>query len=148
MQLSSFILILLAMWTLQCNRHPSQTGDNTSNQPQQINQSSSKSKKECDFAAYKPLRFTSTLGSPAISMPKPDYPPEAKGQKIEGIVRVKLLINVRSGLVEQACVIEGDEILGQAAKTAALKVKVSPYNNYIKERYNYAEGVVSYNFVA
>lgn len=81
-------------------------------------------------------------------MPKPEYPREAKDRKIEGSITVKVLINVRSGLVEQACAINGDQALGRAAEGTALKVKLSPYNDYVRERYSYAEGVVTYSFVA
>lgn len=61
---------------------------------------------------------------------------------------VKVLINVRTGLVESRCALDGDVILRKAAEAAALKVRVSPYGDYIKERYRYAEGVVVYNFGA
>jgi hypothetical protein len=55
---------------------------------------------------------------------------------------------VHTGLVEKACAPDGDEDLKRPAEAAALKVKLSPYNDYIRQRYRYAEGVVIYNFVA
>lgn len=61
---------------------------------------------------------------------------------------VRVLINVRTGLVEQACAVDGDESLKRAAEVAALKVQLSPYNGYIKQKYTYATGAVIYNFVA
>jgi hypothetical protein len=89
-----------------------------------------------------------TLGSPAVSMPQPQYPPEAKERKVAGPVMVKVLINVHTGLVERACGVEGDDALRKTAEAAALKIKTSPYNEYIKNNYQYVEAVVVYNFVA
>jgi len=105
--------------------------------------------KQCDFSDYKPLRLAaSTLGSPVLSMPQPEYPVEARGRKLAGRITVKILIDVHTGLVEKACALDGDEDLKQPAEAAALKVKLSHYNDYIRQRYRYAEEVVIYNFVA
>jgi len=103
----------------------------------------------CDFSSYKPLK--AGANSPAISMPRPDYPPEAKAQKLHGQVTVKMLINFHTGIVEQACVVSGDETLGKAATEAALKSRFSPdwgHNKYLAQRYDYAETYIVYNFVA
>src|ERR1700730_6827853 len=131
-------LLLSIVFIAQCGAHRPQS---TQQAPPQAKQSNAEEAKgPCDFSEYKPLKLKGTLGSPAVSMPRPEYPPEAKDRKIEGPVTVRVLINVRSGLVERACAINGDEGLRRAAEAAALKVKLSPYNNYIKERYSYAEG--------
>lgn len=141
-----FTLVLLVIFAAQCGTHRPQL---TEQAPQDAKQSNAEAeKKQCDFSDYKPLTLRGTLGSQAISMPIPKYPPEAKDRKIEGQVTVRVLINVRSGLVERACAIKGDESLRRAAEAAALLVKLRPYNDYVKERYGYAEGVVTYNFVA
>ena len=60
---------------------------------------------------------------------------------------VLLLVNVRSGLVEQACVVEGDEAFTSSAKDAGLRVKFKPYSNYIQKNHSYAEEIVTYNFM-
>ena len=122
----------------------------TQQSPPQAKQASTDTqKKQCDFSDFKPLRLrATTLGSPVLSMPKPEYPVEAKERKLAGRIRVKILINVHTSLVEHACGLDGDEDLKRPAETAALKIKLSPYNDYIKQRYRYAEGVVIYNFVA
>jgi hypothetical protein len=144
--MKTFTLLLLVVFAAQCN--PLRTESSKQN-PQQANLPTADSEtKRCDFSIYNPLVLKGTLGSPAVSMPQPQYPPEAKDRKLAGPVTVKVLINVRTGLVERACAIDGDEPLSKAAETAALKVRLSPYNDYIKERYQYAEGVVTYNFVA
>ena len=118
--------------------------------PPQAKQSSAETqKKECDFSEYRPLQLSAaTLGSPILSIPAPEYPPEARERKVAGRVTVRTLINVSSGLVERACAIDGDESLKSAAEAAALKMKLSPYNDYIKQKYTYASGTVIYNFVA
>jgi outer membrane biosynthesis protein TonB len=103
----------------------------------------------CDFSSYKPLK--AGANAPAISMPRPDYPPEAKAQKLHGQVTVKMLINFHTGIVEHACVVSGDETLGKAATEAALKSRFSPdwgHNKYLAQRYDYAETYLVYNFVA
>lgn len=86
-------------------------------------------------------------GSPMISFPKPEYPPEARERGIHGSVAVRLLVNVRTGLVERACIIEGDKTLAPAAKDAAMRVKFSPYSQDIQARYEFAEELVTYGFV-
>src|SRR6185369_461487 len=80
----------------------------------------------CDYSSFK----TFTVGmiqAPVINLPGPVYPAEAKTKKIAGRVVVKILINAKSGEVERACVIEGNEILGTAAKSAALRATFAPY---------------------
>src|SRR5215212_7301191 len=110
MQLSFFIS--LAILTLQCSQRPRQGAANSTNHPQQINPAVAESeKKECDFSSFKPFKI-GMVQAPIISLPKPMYPPEAKEQKIEGRVVIKVLIHVPSGKVMQACVLEGNEILG------------------------------------
>ena len=83
-----------------------------------------------------------------ISFPQPEYPADAKARGIHGRVAVRLLVNVRTGLVERACVIEGDEALAQAAKDAGMRVKFSPYSDYIQKKFTFAEEVVTYGFGA
>jgi TonB family protein len=104
-------------------------------------------KKECDFSKWTSLRARANYGSPMLSFPRPQYPPEAKERGAHGTVAVLLLVNVRSGLVEQACVSEGHEALHAAAKEAALRVKFSPYSRYVQENYSYAEERVVYGFL-
>ncbi|HYX72078.1 MAG TPA: energy transducer TonB [Nitrososphaera sp.] len=151
MRLSFLTLISMVTLAAQCSRPPSQVSNHSVDQPQQASPSPTDAqKKECDFSLFKPFKI-GLMQAPAISMPKPTYPPEAKEQKIEGKVIVKILINVHSGEVEQACVVEGSEILAKAARDAALQIKFSPdwgNNKYLSERYKYLEANMTYNFVA
>ena len=90
------------------------------------------------------------MQAPVINLPKPEYPKEAKAKGVAGMVAVKVLIRARSGVVERACVVEGNDILGNAAKNAALQAKFSPNwgnNKYLAERYEYFEATITYNFL-
>jgi outer membrane biosynthesis protein TonB len=144
--MKTFILTLSVLVVAQCGVHTRSTEQS----PPQANQASTDTqKKQCDFSDYKPLRLrASTLGSPVLSMPQPEYPAEARERKLTGRITVNVLINVNTGVVEQACAADGNEILKRLAEAAALKIRLSPYNDYIRQRYRYAEGVVIYNFVA
>ena len=79
---------------------------------------------------------------------KPAYPPEAREQRIRGTVRVKVLVDEKGNVV-RACAVEGDEIFWEAAEGAALKSKYKAglWNNHQAEGYDYAEFIVSYDFV-
>jgi len=81
-----------------------------------------------------------------ISSPRPQYPTEAKERGVEDQVAVRLLVNVRTGLVEKACVIKGEEVFAQAAIEAGMRVKFDPYSDYIQQKFAYAEEIVKYQF--
>jgi hypothetical protein len=138
----TFVLLLVA----QCGRatRSNQQSISKAKQPSTETQN-----KQCDFSSYKPLRLGAAgLGSPALTMPQPEYSAEARERKLAGRITVNVLIDVNTGVVEQACASDGDEILKRLAEAAALKIRLSPYNDYIKRRYHYAQGVVVYNFVS
>ena len=106
------------------------------------------------------------LNGKAISLPKPAYPEEAKAAKLEGMARIKVVIDedgtvesaeplyesIRTtkthsdGTKEEIEVASADPILVEAARSAALQAKFSPTRlsgNPVK-----VEGVITYNFVA
>jgi TonB family protein len=90
------------------------------------------------------------MQAPVINLPLPEYPLEAKAKNIAGRVVVKVLIIAKSGEVERACIVEGNDILGNAAKNAALRATFSPYwgnNKSLAERYEYFEAALTYNFL-
>jgi outer membrane biosynthesis protein TonB len=101
---------------------------------------------DCDFSRFKPLKARANYGSPVISMPQPVYPPEARANNVRGKVTVLLLVNVANGLVEEACVVNGNESLASAARDAALRVTFEPYSKYIQSRYTHAEEIVNFDF--
>ena len=104
----------------------------------------------CDFSSFHPVTLSGLggLGAPAISKPQPAYPPEAKARGIEGLVKIKVLLNTR-GEVERACVLEGDETLGQAALGAALRSRFGSLwsKQMVRAGSSYGEGVITYRFV-
>ena len=119
------VILLLA----QCGRatRSSQPSNSETKQPSTETQD-----KQCDFPSYKPLRLgAADLGTPVLSLPQPEYSAEARERKLAGQITVKILINVDTGLVEQACALDGDEMLKRSAEAAALKIRLSPYNDYI-----------------
>lgn len=70
-------------------------------------------------------RVGGVLNGKATSLPKPDYPEEARRAKVGGKVQVRLLIN-KAGDVVKASAISGDPILRPAAEEAALQAKFTP----------------------
>ena len=81
----------------------------------------------------------------AVSLPKPDYPEEAKAQKISGTVSINVVIDER-GRVIWAKAVYGHSLLQNAALTAACRSQYSPLQ--ISGRAVKASGVISYNFVS
>ena len=75
-------------------------------------------KNSCDFSSYKPFKI-GMLQAPVIHLFQPSYRQEPKDRKITGAVVVKVLVNVRSGDVEGAYLVEGNEIFQRAATEAA-----------------------------
>jgi outer membrane biosynthesis protein TonB len=142
------ILTLAPAFMIQCGSKRPQSGDGVARNDQQLSEKTNTENKRCDFSDVKPMRAGANSGAPRLSLPKPAYPPEAKERGIQGKVVVLLLVNTGSGLVERACVSEGNDLLIGAAKEAALRIKFSPYSSYIQERFSYAEEVVSYQFEA
>ncbi|HSE25417.1 MAG TPA: TonB family protein [Pyrinomonadaceae bacterium] len=99
----------------------------------------------CDYSAFK----TFTVGmiqAPVINLPGPVYPAEAKARNIAGRVAVKILINAKTGEVERACVVKGNDILGGAAKSAALRATFAPHWGNLVKQNEYLETTVTYNF--
>lgn len=106
------------------------------------------------------------LNGKAISLPKPAYPEQARRAKLEGTVRIEVLINEEgevvsaepatglidvyrsggSGLPEKEAANTADPILIEAAREAAMQAKFSPtYLNGIGVK---IKGTIVYRFVA
>jgi TonB family protein len=107
-----------------------------------------KREEPCIFSRYRSVNLGPINGYMADFPPKPAYPSYARRRRIEGTVTVKLLINVHNGRVVKVCIIEGDRNLAKAAMNAALRCRfsVSRFNRIIKAGYNYAHGVINYQF--
>ncbi|SRR6266404_2434125 len=93
-------LLLPGALLIQCGRGGNQTTSSTTKNTQPTSMHSQMEK--CGFSNFKPMKAQVNYGSPVLSMPQPAYPVTAHGR--QGKVVVLLLVNVRSGTVEQACV--------------------------------------------
>ena len=136
-------LLLAAVLVPQCHSNSRRSDESTNSRP--IVKDTIK-KGECDFSKFAPMEAHANYGSQVLSMPQPVYPPDARDRGIKGRVSVLVLVNVRSGLVEQACIRDGDAALVSAARDAALKVKFAPYSSYVQKKYSHAQEIVNYNF--
>jgi TonB family protein len=87
------------------------------------------------------------LNGKALSLPKPEYPADARTSKIGGTVKVQVLID-ENGTVVSARTISGFEnvSLRVAAENAALRATFSPTR--LNGKPVKVSGVVVYNFVA
>jgi TonB family protein len=103
------------------------------------------------------------LNGKAVSLPKPEFPAEAKSAHVSGVVRVQITIN-EAGVVESAKAVTDDEecdqdetrsgsdrcrgliLLRDSAERAAIQARFSPTllsGNPVK-----VNGLIAYNFVA
>jgi periplasmic protein TonB len=79
-----------------------------------------------------------------IEAPQPIYPDEAKEQKIEGIVTVRIVID-EEGKVISAKVASGHQLLHGASKEAAFKARFKPTT--VNGKPAKVSGAMTYNFV-
>lgn len=82
-------------------------------------------KDRCDFSNYKPLRIGASEGKVLKQSVKPEYPPDAKKHRVEGVVNVRVLFDA-DGIVHKACAISGHRLLRKAAEAATLKTLFEP----------------------
>jgi outer membrane biosynthesis protein TonB len=102
--------------------------------------------RDCDFSKYRPLRVSSEepWRKAAINRIDPKYPAGAKLMRLQGRVKVRLLIR-GDGEVVQACA-DGPALLRDAAEEAALQWVFRPTKlNGMKVPYT--EDVVVFDFV-
>ncbi len=87
------------------------------------------------------------LNGKATSLPKPEYPAEARAEKAAGKVGVQVLID-EAGNVVSAKAVSGPEntALRMAAETAAMSARFSPTT--LSGAPVKVSGVITYNFVA
>ena len=84
------------------------------------------------------------LNGKAITLPKPDYPTEAREAKAAGQVVVQVTID-ESGIVTEAKAVSGHPLLVQAAVNAALQARFSP--TLLMGEPVKVSGMIVYNFV-
>ena len=83
------------------------------------------------------------LNGKAISLPKPDYPPDAKAAGAEGVVVIQVTID-EQGNVTEARAISGPKQLQDVSVNAALQAKFSP--TLLSGEPVKVTGVLVYNF--
>lgn len=83
------------------------------------------------------------LNGKAISLPKPDYPPDARAAGVEGVVVVQVMID-EQGNVTEAHPISGPKQLQEVSVNAALQAKFSP--TLLSGEPVKVTGVLVYNF--
>ena len=83
------------------------------------------------------------LNGKAISLPKPDYPPDARAAGTEGVVVIQVTVD-EQGNVTEARAISGPKQLQDVAVNAALQAKFSP--TLLSGEPVRVTGVIVYNF--
>jgi TonB family protein len=84
------------------------------------------------------------INGKALSLPKPEYPAEARANRASGAVDIELLID-ENGKVIQAGATSGNPLLQYAARDAACHAKFSP--TLLKGQPVKVRGIITYNFV-
>lgn len=83
------------------------------------------------------------ISGDAISLPKPAYPEIAKRMRVEGVVRVQVLVDL-DGRVVSATVLNGSPYLRAEAQKAAMQARFSP--TLLNDQPVKVSGVIIYNF--
>lgn len=125
----------------QANVNGSRAGNEVSSEKAKV------STGECNFSAYKAIREDHFVRRALVKSTKPLYPPEAVREGIQGWINVRILVN-RSGDVEKACAIDGDENLKTVSEDAALQWKFKPnFGLSSPGRNSYREDVIAFHFL-
>jgi TonB family protein len=69
------------------------------------------------------------LNGKTLKMPKPKYPVEAKRKGIAGEVKVEVVIDINSGVIEWAKLLTGDPLLQEAVSKVICQAKFPPTND-------------------
>jgi TonB family protein len=83
------------------------------------------------------------LNGKALSLPKPDYPADAKAAGAEGVVVIQVLVD-EQGNVTEARAVSGPRMLQEVSVNAALQAKFSP--TLLQGEPVKVTGVLVYNF--
>jgi protein TonB len=83
------------------------------------------------------------LNGKALSLPKPDYPADARTAGVDGVVVIQVMVD-EQGNVTEARAISGPKILQEPSVNAALQAKFSP--TLVEGAPVKVTGVLVYNF--
>jgi outer membrane biosynthesis protein TonB len=82
------------------------------------------------------------LNGAIIKMPKPTYPVEAKKKAISGEVKVEVLIDLNTGIIERAEIQSGETLLREAVKKVVCQARFQPTDDVNAK----ASGYLVYKF--
>jgi TonB family protein len=85
------------------------------------------------------------INGKAIRMPRPVYPEEARANRVQGVVTVRVVID-ETGKVIRSCAIQGPALLTRASEIAALGAVFTPTK--LSGQPVKVTGVITYNFAA
>jgi hypothetical protein len=83
------------------------------------------SSETCDFSEHKPFTMSHFLKMALIEQAKPLYPAAGKNVRVQGKVRIKILVD-RFGRVRAACALDGHPLLRASAERAARESRFKP----------------------
>lgn len=87
-----------------------------------------------------------TLNAKALSLPRPEYPAEAKFRRVSGTVIMKVRIDEEGRVINIRDMCQGPPLLSPAAVAAARNAKFSPAT--LNGKAVQVDGIIAYRFVA
>jgi TonB family protein len=101
---------------------------------------------DCDSSRYRPLVISHALLNAALKKVEPQYPPMATRARIQGDVKVKILVD-RIGKVVCAHATEGHPFLRASAVHAAAQWQFKPNFGFAgKQKRKYIESFIVFHF--
>ena len=85
------------------------------------------------------------INGKALSLPKPDYPLEARKARATGIIVINVTIDEKGKVIEASDMCGGNPYLVKAAEEAARSARFSP--TFVEGQAVKVTGVVTYRFV-
>ena len=85
------------------------------------------------------------LNGRALSLPKPDYPAEARAKGLSGSVSISVLLDEKGNVIKAHGVCGGDPVLTGAALPSARGAKFSP--TLFNGRPIQVSGIITYRFI-
>lgn len=88
---------------------------------------------------------TGVVNGKAISLPKPQYPAEAREKRLSGTASIRVTINEQGNVIETKSICRND-VLERAAEASAKEAKFAP--TLIDGKPVKVTGIIVYNFIA
>ena len=97
------------------------------------------------FTPALPFTLSEVLNGRALALPKPDYPREARGLNLEGVVVVQVEIDEKGNVTNAKDLCYGPPYLSESSVKAAFQARFSPTT--VSGVPVKVKGVIYYNFV-